>query len=171
MKVRADRLATLYVFRQLLRIIPTGGIPILMYHSIREGTNGRAAYYETNTSPLVFAEHMNFLREEGYQALKLTRECLGNDGSVGPKSVIITFDDGYSDFYRYAFPILTEINFTATVFVISGRLKTQRESFKGIDCLNLSEVRELHSAGIDIGSHTVSHPELHHLPPQDVENE
>lgn len=171
MRVRADRLATLYLFRPLLRIIPAGGIPILMYHSIREGSEGRHAYYETNTSPRIFAEHMKILHEEGYRALKVTKPSIGNNGSVSPKSVVITFDDGYADFYRYAFPILTELNFTATVFVVSGLLKTHRECFKGIECLNLAEVRELHSAGISIGSHTVSHPELKRLSPQAVENE
>jgi len=143
----------------------------LMYHSIREGTEGRHTYYETNTSPRVFAQHMKFLREEGYHALKVDKARMGEHGGVSPKSVVITFDDGYADVYQNAFPILTEFKFTATVFVITGLLKSQRECFKGIECLNLSEVRELHSAGIGIGSHSVSHPELRHLPLAAVENE
>ena len=87
------------------------------------------------------------------------------------KAVVITFDDGYADFYRYAFPILSEYGFSATVFVITGLMKPQRMSFKGTECLTLSEVRELHSQGISIGSHTVSHRDLRLLKQDEVENE
>jgi len=147
-------------------------IPILMYHSIREGTEGRHPYYETITSPRIFAQHMKFLHENGYRTLKLAEVLLESAGSLPPKSVVITFDDGYADFYRIAFPILTEHNFTATVFVITGLLKLQRMCFKGTECLNLSEIRELHSLGIGIDSHTIHHPpQLKLLPPDELENE
>jgi len=146
-----------------------------MYHSIREGTEGRHAYYETNTSPRVFAQQMKFLHDDGYSTIECDTMPQGarrdGAGASTPKSVIITFDDGYADFYRYAFPILAEYGFTATVFVISGLLKAERTCFKQTECLNLSEVRELHSRGISIGSHTVSHPELKRLPQDAVERE
>jgi peptidoglycan/xylan/chitin deacetylase (PgdA/CDA1 family) len=143
-----------------------------MYHRIKEGTEGRHAYYETNTSPQVFAQHMKFLHEGGYKVLSLDKalqSITGDDSSL--KSVVITFDDGYADFYRHAFPVLTELNFTATVFVVTGLLKTQRTLFKGTKCLTLSEVRELHSQGFSIGSHTVTHPELKLLNQKEIENE
>jgi peptidoglycan/xylan/chitin deacetylase (PgdA/CDA1 family) len=146
-------------------------IPILMYHSIREGTEGRHAYYETNTSPRVFAQHMKFLHENGYRALGWDEALQEAPGAANQKSVVITFDDGYADFYRYAFPILSEHSLTATVYVITGLMKDQRTCFKGTECLTLSEIRELHSQGISIGSHTVSHPELKLLPQDEVEHE
>jgi peptidoglycan/xylan/chitin deacetylase (PgdA/CDA1 family) len=147
-------------------------IPILMYHSIREGQEGRHPYYETNTSPRVFAQHMKFLHENGYRALSLDKALQTlTKGDSSLKSVVITFDDGFADFYSHAFPILSEHGFTATMFVVTGLLKTQRTCFKGKECLTLSEVRELHSQGISIGSHTVTHPDLKLLPQDEVENE
>ncbi len=146
-------------------------IPILMYHGIREGSEGHHPYYETNTSPRVFAQHMKFLHENGYRALGWDEVLLDSAGCPPPKSVVITFDDGYADFYRHAFPILSQCSFTATVFVITALLKPQRMYFKGTECLTLSEVRELHSQGISIGSHTVTHPQLKFLKQDEVENE
>jgi peptidoglycan/xylan/chitin deacetylase (PgdA/CDA1 family) len=143
-----------------------------MYHSIREGPEGRHTYYDTNTSPRLFAQHMKLLHEGGYRAVSFDQALqtlINPESSLKP--VVITFDDGYADFYRTAFPILMEHSFTATVFVITGRMKLPRTSFQGTECLNLSEIRELHSHGISIGSHTVTHPELKLLPPAEVENE
>ena len=147
-------------------------IPILMYHSIREGNEGRNPYYETNTSPQVFAQQMQFLHENGYRVLSLveTVEILAGNGNC-EKSVAITFDDGYADFYSHAYPLLREHGFTANVFVVTGLLKTYRTQFNGKDCLTLSEVRELHSQGVNIGSHSVSHPELKQMRREEVESE
>jgi peptidoglycan/xylan/chitin deacetylase (PgdA/CDA1 family) len=142
-----------------------------MYHSIRDGAEGRHPYYETSTSPRVFAQQMRFLHEGGYRTLKLAEVLQGAAGCHPEKSVVITFDDGYADFYRNAFPLLAEHGFTATAFVITGLLKAQRTCFKGTECLNLPEVRELHSQGISIGSHTVTHPELKLLRQDEVESE
>jgi peptidoglycan/xylan/chitin deacetylase (PgdA/CDA1 family) len=174
LNLHIDRTFSVYLCHPLVRGRNGGHrrrIPILMYHSIREGTEGRHPYYETNTSPRVFAQHMKFLHEEGYRALNVDKALLPATGGDTSKPVVITFDDGYADFYRYAFPILTEHGFTATVFMITGLLKAQRTCFNGKECLNLSEVRELHSRGISFGSHTVSHPELKLLPQDEVENE
>jgi peptidoglycan/xylan/chitin deacetylase (PgdA/CDA1 family) len=142
-----------------------------MYHSIREGTEARHAYYETTTSPRVFARHMKFLHENGYRAMEWDEIAQSALGSSTPKPAVITFDDGYADFYRQAFPILSEYSFTATVYVITGLLKPERTCFKGTECLTLSEVRELHSRGMTFGSHTVTHPDLRFLKPDEVEHE
>lgn len=149
-------------------------MPILMYHSIRDGAAFRNAYYETNTSPLAFAQQMKYLHDHGYYTP--TWETVSNGLASATsdrtgKPVVITFDDGYADFYREAFPVLQRYGFTATVFVVSGFLKPERVSFKRTECLNLSEVRELHSCGMTIGSHTVSHPELKRLSVGEVESE
>jgi peptidoglycan/xylan/chitin deacetylase (PgdA/CDA1 family) len=171
-----DRALSVYLCHPLAR--RRGGrrlrIPILMYHSIREGKEGRSSYYQTNTSPQVFAQQMKLLREGGFRVLSADKAAETLPSGIKPsqsEAAVITFDDGYADFYRNAFPILTEHNFTATVFVITGLLKTQRACFKGTECLTLSEVRELHSQGISIGSHTVTHPELRLLPQDKLENE
>jgi peptidoglycan/xylan/chitin deacetylase (PgdA/CDA1 family) len=175
LNLRIDRTLSVYLGHPLARRLNGWRgprIPILMYHSIREGAEGRHAYYETNTSPRVFAQHMKFLHQGGYRALSLAKALQSPaEGDNLLKSVVITFDDGFADFYRHAFPILSKHGFTATVFVITGLLKAQRACFKGKELLSLSEVRELHSQGISIGSHTVTHHDLRLLKQDEVENE
>lgn len=92
-------------------------------------------------------------------------------GEKRDRRVVVTFDDGYADFYSAAYPILSEYGFKATVFLVSGHTGDQRLQFKGKECLTWSEVRELHSKGICIGSHTVTHPELKLLNRAEVEYE
>jgi len=169
-----DRAVSVYLCHPLLRGLNglrRPRIPILMYHSIAESQNGRQPYYETNTSPRVFAQQMKFLRDSGYRANGWDSALQNASRRNSANAVVITFDDGYADFYRNAFPVLSDYGFTATVFVITGLMKPHRMSFKGTECLTLSEVRELHSHGISFGSHTVSHPDLRLLKQDEVESE
>ena len=114
---------------------------------------------------------MKFLHDYGYRAQGWDTALQNTTERTTAKPVVITFDDGYADFYRNAFPILSKYGFTATVFVITGLMKAQRMCFRGTECLNLSELRELHSRGISFGSHTVSHPDLRLLMEGEVEDE
>ena len=74
--------------------------------------------------------------------------------------VVLTFDDGYRDFYTHAFPILNKYGFPATVFLPTWYIATQRKKFNDKDCLTWLEVEELHELGVEFGSHSVSHVKL-----------
>lgn len=116
------------------------------------------------------------------------------------KPVAITFDDGFRNFYTAAFPVLREFGFTATMFLptafIAGTpsspspqreegrgevtapsslhrafASVARREFKGRECLAWNEVRELSSAGMEFGSHTVNHPKLAELSQAEVKLE
>lgn len=143
-----------------------------MYHSIQGSTSTRHPYYETNTSPRAFALQMKYLWENGYETLNLEGALHSLEpGRAKGKRVVITFDDGYRDFYTTAYPILREYGFTATVFIVTGKTSDQRLSFKESECLTWDEVRELQSMGISIGSHTVSHLELKRMSESDIDYE
>ncbi len=174
--LRLDRAASVHLARPIARALngkQQSRIPILMYHGIREGLDGRHPYYETTTEPKVFAQQMQFLYEHSYAALTLdtTVERLFQQRTDSGKYVVITFDDGYRDFYTSAYPTLAELGFTATVFLVTEFVQKQRANGQSVEYLNWSEVRELHACGIQIGSHTVTHPELKFLDLSQIEEE
>lgn len=80
------------------------------------------------------------------------------------RTVALTFDDGRDNFYTEAFPRLSRYGYTATVFVVTGWIGK-----KGY--LHGAQLRELHSAGITIGSHTCSHLHLPDLEPAQMKME
>ena len=150
-------------------------VPILMYHSISEELNPGAThpYYKTNTSPAVFSLHMEYLYKNNYRILNLdeTVVLLKKREPVRDKYAVITFDDGFRDFYTEAFPLLHRYEFKATVFLPTAYIGKKRVGFNGIQCLSWDEVRDLRLKGIDFGSHTVSHPQLHVLGKKEIEHE
>jgi peptidoglycan/xylan/chitin deacetylase (PgdA/CDA1 family) len=84
---------------------------------------------------------------------------------------VITFDDGFADFYSEAFPVLNHCGFTATMFLPTEYVADNRKQFKDKPCLNWAEVRELQGHGISFGSHTVTHPKLLELDLQTIQRE
>jgi peptidoglycan/xylan/chitin deacetylase (PgdA/CDA1 family) len=143
-----------------------------MYHGIREDRGTRLPYFETNTSLKMFRAQMQFLRDRGYKAISLS-EALQHIsiGNVNNKHVVITFDDGYRDLYTAALPVLSHNAFTATVFVVSSFPTTTPDRFASEEFMTWNQIREVHSCGIEIGSHTVSHPELWTLNRRELEYE
>ncbi|HYA40457.1 MAG TPA: polysaccharide deacetylase family protein [Syntrophobacteraceae bacterium] len=160
MNFRLDRLLTLYLFKPLSRFAGVKSA-ILMYHSISDGCQNVHPYYQTLTSPCVFAEQMRFLHESGCRVIDLMTlvESLNAGKEPAPGSVVLTFDDGLCDFYTHAFPVLQEYGFPATVFLTTGPID-QCVCFMGCKCLSWDEVRELRKYGVSFGSHTESHPVL-----------
>jgi len=109
-------------------------VPILMYHSI---VHVAAPQSRLSVSVEAFERQMHFLKEHHYNVIPL--EELGNlireKKRIPPKSVALTFDDGYKDNYSLAFPILKKYNFPATFFIIIkevGRAANDRLSWEEI---------------------------------------
>lgn len=172
---RADRFATLFVFHPIQRLRPwKPRIPILMYHSVSENERcARHPYFRTATDPRVFGEQLKFLYDNRFRAVSLSEAVGGESGPVcgSGRPVVITFDDGFEDFYTEAFPLLHKYEYSATVFLPTAYIGDTARSFKGVRCLTWNQVRELHGAGIDFGSHTVTHPQLKTLKTRDIREE
>ena len=129
------------------------GIPVLYYHSVNQNSTN-----EVIITPKLLKEHLSYLKDEGYTSLTmsdLAKHLIENE-PIPEKSVLITFDDGYMDNYYNAFPILKELNLTATIFCIANDLN-------GEYYLAKNAIKEMSDYGIDIQSHTVNHPHLNQL--------
>ena len=177
--MRLDRFLTLYIFGPLARLRKPRGlrIPILMYHSISDDPESGHPYYWINTSPALFADHMRYLADHGYEVIPLsTAVAMIRGFSLNTKhqtlnTVVLTFDDGYADFFSAAFPVLQRHGFTATVFLPTDYIDGTKPGLRGKQHLTWDQVRELQEQGITFGSHTCSHPQLSDLPPGDAERE
>lgn len=97
-------------------------LTILLYHGVAPnqpagGGSGMYNYRGKFISPEVFSIELDYLKKY-YTVLDLDEavEKLKN-GNLPPYSAVITFDDGYKNFYDYAFPILKQHNLTATFFL------------------------------------------------------
>lgn len=166
--MRFDRLVTLGLVRPWRsgHSRPERRLPILMYHRIAPvHETGVAPYYRVCTSPDRFAAQMQWLADAGWRSVGVS-EALHAVGTGSPGSeriCAITFDDGFRDFATAAAPVLRHHGFRATVYLPTAFIDRPRARFKSADCLTWDEVRTLHQDGMEFGSHTVNHPQLHDL--------
>jgi len=80
----------------------------------------------------------------------------GSSSINNGKIVILTFDDNRKGDITYAKPILDKYGFKATFFVICNKT---RDKFS----MNWNDIAAMHQDGMDIESHTITHPHLNHL--------
>lgn len=95
-------------------------IPILMYHSVSDRAQTLFAPY--CVTPDRFRAQIAWLAAQGYQAITVNRlvEAVVTGCGLESKPILITFDDGFFDFYTSALPVLNEYHFPATLFVATS---------------------------------------------------
>ena len=93
--------------------------------------------------------------------LLLTIPMAGGRGQGG--IVTITFDDGYENVYKYAYPLMKSYSYRGVVFMVAGRIGGLHGGYQLMD---VGELSELAGEGWDICSHTVSHPHLDMVSPE-----
>lgn len=159
------------IAKSILCRLPTKRLVILGYHRIR---NQQQVGADTISTLKAQVETLQLL---GYQFITV-REFAEEGVSRKKKSVILTFDDGYQDFYYVVAPVLQEYGVRATVFVVAGYVDTNH-IFEWIEypetpldyILTSKQIVELHRSGFEIGSHTLTHPRLTELQAERVREE
>lgn len=143
--------------------LPSPRIPILNYHTVTDAPEPGIAPYAVR--PVEFARHLDRIVASGATALTVSElvAVLDSGGQPSPRTVLVTFDDGYADNLTVAAPLLRERGLPATVFATTGLLPgcpggsiTRPPG----PMLAWERLTELEAAGIEIGSHSHSHPEL-----------
>lgn len=141
-------------------------VPVLLYHSVAAGAS--AEHRGWITAPDVFADHIAFLHDEGYRALTVTEYAAKlTDPGFEPdaKTVVITFDDGFADFTEHALPVLSGHGLTATMYVVTGCVGSTSTWLERVGegdrpMMSWVDLEALVAAGIEVGAHTHSHPQL-----------
>lgn len=135
---------------------PVTYVPIVYYHYIRINPNPLDRVgFTLSTPPAMFRMQMQYLADHGFHVVSLHQAVVAikNHGGLPSRPVVLTFDDGYADFFTTAIPILRSHGFTATSFVISGRM-----GWGGF--MTPSQVVAADGMGFTIGAHTVDHVAL-----------
>lgn len=132
-------------------------IPILYYHYV--GNNPNPADLQRNAlsiSPDKFEEEMKYLKDNGYVTVTFDTlyAALKKQTKLPDKAIILTFDDGYIDFYYNAYNILRKYGFSAVLFIPTGLVGKPAY-------LTWDMIREMHASGlIYFGAHSVHHYQL-----------
>jgi peptidoglycan/xylan/chitin deacetylase (PgdA/CDA1 family) len=131
-------------------------VPILVYHHIRQSLPvGSRVERRLTVTAENFDHQMKYLQDNGYHIITFATlaNCLEDATELPVKPVVISFDDGWEDQFVYALPVLEKYHYSATFFVVTN--------FVGVrGFLSWLQLRRILGAGMEIGSHSRSHPRL-----------
>lgn len=151
--------------------IATHDLPVLMYHRVGRRLGGPLEHL--NVPVETFARQMDWLVAHGYTGVALA-DVLSKEPERLPASpVVLTFDDGYADLLRHAWPELARRGFRATVFVVTSCIGGVNAWDAGaglvpVPLLDAGQIREMAAAGIEFGAHGRTHRDLTRLPPDQL---
>lgn len=143
---------------------PALAVPILLYHSVDDDPPGWIAPFTVSVRG--FREQMDKVRDSGrtpVTARQVVETLRAEPGAqaLPDNAVLITFDDGFQDFTRHALPILHGRGLPSALFVTTGALYPGKESLlPPARMMDVSELAEAVAAGVEIGAHTHTHPQL-----------
>lgn len=151
-------------------------IVVLCYHALSEDWPADLA-----VRPARFERQIELMLERGYEPSTFTKAMTSESPR---KRLVVTFDDAFRSVLERALPVLQPLGVSATVFAVSGFLRSGRSlSWDGIEHwhdgpygdqlrgMSSTELRELAKLGWEIGSHTRTHPHLRRLTDADLADE
>jgi peptidoglycan/xylan/chitin deacetylase (PgdA/CDA1 family) len=131
-------------------------VPILCYHRFAQGSPGKGMAGKMTVSAAAFAAQLDWLAQNDFHVLRLSQleGWLAGKQALPQRSVVITVDDGYESFYRYAFPLLRQHGFAATLFAYTDFIGAS-------DALNWTQLQTLSDSGlVDVQAHSRTHRKL-----------
>jgi peptidoglycan/xylan/chitin deacetylase (PgdA/CDA1 family) len=134
--------------------------PVLMYHSISPSTEPDP--HRLRVHPSRLDRHLRLLHRLGLRGVSLGELLQARERGPAAGLVGLTFDDGYVDFLDHAVPLLERHGMSGTVYIVAGHLGGENAWDDGprLDLMTADQVRAVAAAGLEVGSHTMSHPRL-----------
>ncbi len=145
------------------------GVAILLYHHIGNPPKDmEKEYKKLYVSREDFLQQMNFLKENGYSVVdfKTLIELPKNGIELSDRACVITFDDGYSDIFSNALPVMEKLGFSGVVFLDVSKIGKDEYNM-----LSWEQIQILRKKGWEIGSHTMHHSNLDKLSNEECEIE
>lgn len=143
-------------------------VPVLMYHHIEpESLAKTKGHTALNVDSSIFASQMAYLASKGYTAITADQlaQALKNHSQLPARSIVLTFDDGYSDFYTYALPVIKQFNLKANLMIPTGLIQNN-------DYMSWGQLKDAVSTGTAVVyNHTWSHASLGGAAPQKIDYE
>ena len=142
---------------------------VIYYHRVGQLIKGGPSGASSDggaiiTPPRHLEAHIALLRELGYRFATASELARHWRGSVPPPGIaVLTFDDGWRDGLTTVAPMLTALGVRATFFVCPGRFGIPAPELGDARVMTESEARELHDLGMELASHSLSHPDLRKL--------
>lgn len=136
--------------------------PILVYHYVEYVADEKDTIRKSlNIPPYIFTKQIETLKNAGYAFVTASdlMDILDGKIKLPQKPIVLSFDDGYRDFYTDVFPILKKYNIKAVAYVVLGFLDKPNYLFTK----QLKEIAK--SRLVEIGAHTVHHLALRGLNP------
>jgi peptidoglycan/xylan/chitin deacetylase (PgdA/CDA1 family) len=136
---------------------------VLMYHSV---TTARPDPFRITVGPRRFDDQMRWLRRRRFRGTSVGELLRARRAGRRDDLVALTFDDGYADFVTEVMPVLDRYGFTATVFVVAGALgghNSWDDPGPRKALMTAEDVQRAAEAGMEIGSHSLSHRPLPEL--------
>ncbi|MEZ8103053.1 polysaccharide deacetylase family protein [Vibrio bivalvicida] len=155
-------------------------MPIIMYHRFIKDDSGKGVH-GTYLHVDMLERHFKLIKKMGFETI--TFEDLAEKGLIsrleyGKRYIVITIDDGYRDNYELLLPLLKKYNFKAVVYAVTGEtfnrwdVEVAENPEKPVPLMTKRELKDLSDSGrIEIGGHTVSHPHLNTMSPENQEIE
>lgn len=143
-------------------------VPILLYHYVEYVQDpGDTIRKSLNIVPYTFDEEVKTLKDAGYTFITMSdlADILDDEKPLPEKPVVLTFDDGYRDFYTDVLPILKKYEVKAVAYVVPNFLDKPNN-------LTTWQLKEIAKSGlVEIGAHTMEHSYLKGLPRKRAEHE
>ncbi len=157
---------------------PWTPVPILMYHAVEDGLRP-PKYKHFYVQADEFAGQMRMLKRAGYTPISFDAlaAARAEAGTLPLKPVLLTFDDGYANLRTNVHPLLQELGFSYTVFLVSERVgKTNdwviSDGYEATPLLTWDEIATMQAdGGVVFEAHTATHPKLAELSPAEARRE
>ncbi|KUL25899.1 polysaccharide deacetylase [Streptomyces regalis] len=131
-----------------------------MYHSV---SNCRDDPYNVTVTPARLDRQLAWMAGRGLRGVSVHELLAARARGAAGGLVGLTFDDGYTDFVTTALPVLRRRGFTATVFVLPGRLGGENAwepTGPRKPLLDVDGIRRAVAAGMEVASHGLTHLDL-----------